>query len=86
MQETRVRFLGQEDPLEEGMATRSSILVWKIPWTEEPGRLVYRVTQSQTRLKRLSMHIHIRNLPHKIEKRFNLNAGCQISQSKLRGQ
>ena len=31
-----VRFLGQEDPLEEGMATRSSILAWRIPWTEEP--------------------------------------------------
>ena len=38
-QETRVRFQGQEDPLEKGMATLSSILVWKIPWTEEPGRL-----------------------------------------------
>ena len=32
----RVQSLGQEDPLEEGMATHSSILVWKIPWTEEP--------------------------------------------------
>ena len=32
-----VRFLGQEDPLEEGMATQSSILAWRIPWTEEPG-------------------------------------------------
>ena len=39
MQETRVRFLGQEDPLEKEMATRSSILAWRIPWTEEPGRL-----------------------------------------------
>ena len=39
MQETWVRFLGQEDPLEEEMATHSSILAWKIPWTEEPGRL-----------------------------------------------
>ena len=39
MQETLVRFLGQEDPLEEEMATHSSILSWKIPWTEEPGRL-----------------------------------------------
>ena len=39
MQETRVRSLGQEDPLEKGMATRSSILPWRIPWTEEPGRL-----------------------------------------------
>ena len=39
MQETRVRSLGQEDPLEEGMATHSSILAWRIPWTEEPGGL-----------------------------------------------
>ena len=35
----RVRSLGWEDPLEEGMATHSSILVWRIPWTEQPGRL-----------------------------------------------
>ena len=39
MQETRVRSLGQEDPLEKEMATHSSTLAWKIPWTEEPGRL-----------------------------------------------
>ena len=39
MQETWVRFLGWEDPLEEEMATHSSILAWRIPWTEEPGRL-----------------------------------------------
>ena len=39
MQETWVRSLGQEDPLEKGMATHSSILAWKIPWMEEPGRL-----------------------------------------------
>ena len=39
MQETRVRSLGQEDPLEKEMATHSSILVWRIPWKEEPGRL-----------------------------------------------
>ena len=39
MQETWVLFLGQEDPLGEEMATHSSILAWKIPWTEEPGRL-----------------------------------------------
>ena len=37
MQETRLRYLGQEDPLEKEMATHSGILVWKIPWTEEPG-------------------------------------------------
>ena len=38
-QQTWVRSLGQEDPLEEEMATLSSILVWKIPWTVEPGGL-----------------------------------------------
>ena len=39
MQETRIRSLGWEDPLEEEMAAHSSILAWKIPWTVEPGRL-----------------------------------------------
>ena len=39
MWETQVRFLGLEDPLEKGMATHSSILAWRIPWTEEPGGL-----------------------------------------------
>ena len=37
--ETQVRFLGWEDPLEKEMATHSNTLAWKIPWTEEPGRL-----------------------------------------------
>ena len=39
VQETRVPSLGQEDPLEKEMATHSGILAWRIPWTEEPGRL-----------------------------------------------
>ena len=39
MQETWVRTLGREDPLKEGRATYSSILAWRFPWTEEPGRL-----------------------------------------------
>ena len=39
IQETRIRSLGWEDPLEEGMATHSSVLVWRIQWAEEPGRL-----------------------------------------------
>ena len=39
MQETQVQFLGQEDPLEKEMATHSSILAWRISWTEKPGRL-----------------------------------------------
>ena len=47
MRETRVQFLGQEVPLEKGMATHSSILAWRIPWTEKPG---HGVAKSQTRL------------------------------------
>ena len=39
VQESRVRSLGQEDPLEKEIENHSSILAWKIPWTEEPGRL-----------------------------------------------
>ena len=46
MRETWVRSLGREDPLEKEMATHSNILAWKIPWTEEPGR----VAKSWTRL------------------------------------
>ena len=45
MQETRVQFLGQEDPLAKGMATHSNILVWRIPRTEEPGGLQFMGSQ-----------------------------------------
>ena len=45
MQETQVRSLGQADPLEKGMATHSSSLAWKIPWTEEPSGLQSMVSQ-----------------------------------------
>ena len=45
MQGTRVQSLGQEDPLEKGMATHSSILAWEIPWTEEPGGLQFMGSQ-----------------------------------------
>ena len=47
MQEIPVQSLGWEDPLQKGMVTHSSILVWRIPWTEEPGRL-HGVAKSQT--------------------------------------
>ena len=50
-QETQILFLGLDDPLEEGMATHSSILAWRIPWTEEPGGLRSIALQSQTQLK-----------------------------------
>ena len=45
MEELQVGSLSWEDPLEEGMATHSSILSWRIPWTEEPGRLQSRGSQ-----------------------------------------
>ena len=56
MWEIGVQSLGLEDLLEKGMATHSSMLAWRIPWTEEPGRLhtVCRISKSQTRLKQLS--------------------------------
>ena len=49
-QETQVPSLGQEGPLEEAVATRSSALAWRIPWTEEPGGLQSGVSESRMRL------------------------------------
>ena len=57
-EETWVQSLGQEDPLKEETATHSSILAWRTPWTEKPGRLqatVHGVSKSETRLKQVSM-------------------------------
>ena len=48
--ETRLQSLGWEEPLEKGMATHSGILVWRIPWMEEPGRLQAMGSESWTRL------------------------------------
>ena len=45
MQESQVRSLGRDGPLEKEIATHSSILAWEIPWTEEPSRLVHGVTR-----------------------------------------
>ena len=55
-----VQFLVWEDPLEKGVAATSNILVWRIPWSKEPGRqtTIHKVPQSQIRLKRLSTHAH----------------------------
>ena len=52
MQETLVPSLGQEDPLEKEMVTHSSPLAWKIPWTEEPGRLQSMGSQNMNRSRR----------------------------------
>ena len=59
--ETPVWSLGREDPVEEDLATHSSILAWRIPWTEEPGR-VHRVAKNQTWLKWLSTFTHTKQV------------------------
>ena len=56
MWETWVQSLGWEDPLEKEMATHSSILAWRIPWMEEPGRLQSAGSQSRTRLSDFTFH------------------------------
>ena len=55
-QEMQVQSLASENPLEEGMANHTSILAWKIPWTEEPGGLLFTGSQSQTQLKQLNTY------------------------------
>ena len=59
MQETWVQSLGQEDLLEKEMAIHSSILAWKIPWTEEPGRLQSMGSQKSDTTESLSMYAHM---------------------------
>ena len=58
MQETRVQFLGWEDPLEKEMATHSSILAWRIPWTEEPVRQQSVGLQESDTTEQLNTYIH----------------------------
>ena len=69
-QETLVRSLGQEDSLEKGIASHSSILAWRIPWTEEPGGLQSMGWQSQTWLSDQYFYFHMVTL-------FNFLRKCQ---------
>ena len=61
MRETWVQSLGREDLMEKEMATHSSILAWKIPWMEEPGKLQSMQSQSQTRLSNFTSILHQRD-------------------------
>ena len=56
--ETRFQHLGWEDPLQKKVSTHSSILAWRLPWTDEPGGLQSMGLHSRTRLKRLRRHAH----------------------------
>ena len=63
MRETQVRSLGWEDPLEKEMAIHSSTIAWKIPWTEEPGRLQSMGTRKESdTTERLRVHVHSFNI------------------------
>ena len=62
MRETWVRALGWEDPLEKEMAIHSSTIAWKIPWTEEPGRLVCGVAKSRTRLNDFTFTFKVKSI------------------------
>ena len=70
MQETWVRSLGQEDPLEKEMVTHSSTLAWKIPWTEKPGRLQSMGSLSRTWLSAFTFTFHF----HALEKEMTTNS------------
>ena len=61
MWETHAPFLGQEDPLEKGMATHSSILAQRVPWTESLAGYSQQCAKSWTQVKQLSIHAHGRN-------------------------
>ena len=58
MQETRIQSLGQEDPLEKGMATYSNILLWRIPWGGAWQAIVHRITNSRTTERLTDTHTH----------------------------
>ena len=63
MEETWVQSLGQEDPLEKEMATHSCVLAWKIPWTEELGRLQSMGSQESDMTEELNQQVYINYAP-----------------------
>ena len=95
--ETRVQSLGQEDPLEKEMATHSSTLAWKIPWTEEPGRLQSMGSHSRKRLSDFTFHFFFSHPltfssfqtwegeqgPHFTDKQVESQSGLVISEPAL---
>ena len=87
MQETQVQSLGHEDPPGKGMAVHSSVLPWRIPWTEEPGATVHGVAKSWTRLS--DQHFDFQKvlgnsmLPLKVSKFSMMNIYFFGNQNKL---
>ena len=75
-QETWVWSLGQEDPLEEEMETHSSILVWRIPWSEEPGGLLFIGLQKSDMTEATYTHTCIHNYNHTVSKNYQFLIYC----------
>ena len=71
MQETRVQSLGQEDPLEKGMETHSSILPWRIPWIEEPGGLQFLRAGHNWTINKRQMGTKIQPVPMNLQRQFH---------------
>ena len=82
MRETWVQFLGWEDLLEKEMATHSSILAWKIPWREEPGKLQSMQSQSQTRLSNFTSILHQRDQEGFLSGTSGKESACQCMRHK----
>ena len=76
--ETWVEFLGWEDPLEKEMATHSSILAWRIPWTEEPGGLQSMGSQKSDMTQQLNHHQHIQQMLHKCQSSSAISKLCSV--------
>ena len=84
--ETWIQSLGWEDPLEEDMATHSSILAWRIPWTEEPGGLQPMGSQEPNMTERLSSAQHSRFMFNLVRNfQTNFQVGCNILKSCQKG-
>ena len=83
MWETWLQSLGQEDPLEKEMATHSSVLAWRIPWTEEPGRLQMMWSQRVICLSNLNIHISGEGIGETSEKPTALGVGLPAKTKSL---
>ena len=79
MWETWVRSLGWEDPLEKEMATHSSILAWRIPWTEELGGLQSMGHKESDTTKRLHFMVLIVDKPKKVNKLWQRQGSCALN-------
>ena len=85
MQETRVQSVGQEDPLENGMATHSSIPAWRIPWTEESGTILKEISPEYS-LEGLMLKLKLQYFGHLMQKTDLFEKTLMLGKIKGRGR